>query len=638
MMIRGLLLAVCSLLIWAAGCATTGPCALDYIILPEQKTVAIRDPAMLPPAPIPPLPPPRTVAEKDPPQTGEWRLSLDEAIHLALINAKVVRVLTGLTAVSSGKTIYDAAITNTTIDQAQAAFDPTATHRTRYNHIETPGALLDPFHPGRSLLFGTLGNDFHAESGVTKTNVVGGQWAVNWVEDPNWSFSDLLGSRVPLYPQNRSFLEASYTQPLLQGGGFKVNMAPIVIARLDTERSFFDYKDSVQELVRSTIEGYWNLVQARTDEWARQIQVDQSEEAYKREKARLESGFADLRDVAQARVTYNQFRASLIAAKATVIAREGALRNLLGLPPSGCPPIVPNSAPSSTRLRPDWDALLCLAEQRRPDIVELKLILEADQVRLVQAENQNMPRLDAIALYRWNGLSGVMPSGDYLASRPGQFTDWTVGINFSVPLGLRDARARVRQQSLVIARDRANIEQGLHAAVHQLALTVRDLDSNYEQYLAYKETRAAALINLRVQIEQFRANRNIYLNVLQALNDWGNSVSQEALSLISYNVSLATLERQTGTILDTHGLVFHEERFRAAGPLGVFGHGQCYPAALPGAGMPDRYPGTAEPGENAFDLTKPNLRPGERKDESELPAPRQMPGELPAPRQVPPDR
>ena len=55
--------------------------------------------------------------------------------------------------------------------------------------------------------------------------------------------------------------------------------------------------------------------------------------------------------------------------------------------------------------------------------------------------------------------------------------------------------------------------------------------------------------------------------MLQALNDWGNAVSSEAQQLLTYNIALATLERQTGTILETHGLVFDEERFRAAGPL-----------------------------------------------------------------------
>jgi outer membrane protein TolC len=266
--------------------------------------------------------------------------------------------------------------------------------------------------------------------------------------------------------------------------------------------------------------------------------------------------------------------------------------------------------------------LVRLAEERRPDIVELKIILEADQVRLVQAENQALPRLDAVALYRWNGLSGELPNEDHLASRPGQFTDWSVGVNFSVPLGLRQGRAQARQQKLLIARDRANVEQQVHAAVHQLASTVRDLDSAFEQYQALKETRTAADINLNLQMEKFRAGQTIYLNVLQALNDWGSAVSSEAQQLLTYNINLANLERRTGTILETHGLVFTEERFRAAGPLGIWGHDRLYPAAEIPVGTPHLYPGTGEPAENSFDLRNPVLR--DIKPPEELPNPKAL--------------
>src|SRR5262249_12405165 len=158
-------------------------------------------------------------------------------------------------------------------------------------------------------------------------------------------------------------LNLSYTQPLLQGAGFRVNMAPIVIARLNTEQSFFQYKDSVQNLVLGTIQVYWNLVQARVAVWARKIQEQQAKEAYDRQEALVKTGLSDLGPLSQTRVTYYQFRASRIAAEADVLTQEGALRNLLGLPSNDDRQIIPTSAPVSRRLPHDWDALVRLAEQ-----------------------------------------------------------------------------------------------------------------------------------------------------------------------------------------------------------------------------------------------------------------------------------
>ncbi|MBX7103289.1 MAG: TolC family protein [Gemmataceae bacterium] len=588
------------LMIGVVGCTTTAGEVCRNAILPEARVVATRDPGQLPTARIPDSVAPRTVSDPRPQET-EWRLSLDEAIKVALDNARVIRVLAGVTAVSSGRTVYDPAIALTAIDQEQGRFDPNFQQKNRYTRLENAAAFLDLIEPNRALLTNTVSDEFRSDVGLNKTNVLGGEWGLNWVETPT-RFGGL--GITPLNPQNRSAVELSYNQPLLQGGGFVVNTAPIVIARLNTERSFFQYKGSVQDLVSGVIEAYWNLVFARTELWARQIQVQQAEGAYKREEARKASGLGDLKDVAQAKSTYTQFKALLVAAEAAVLTREGALRNILGIPPDDGRVLVPVSAPTNKRLRPEWNQIVQLAEQRRPDIVELKLVVEADQVRRAQLANGALPRLDLTGLYRWNGFSGEMPNGERLATGAGQYTDWSVGVNFSVPLGLRQARARVREIELLTARDRAFVDQSVHAAIHELAATMRDLDSSYEQYLAYRQSRAAGLENLLVQLEQFRADRAIYLSVLQALNDWGNSVTNESRALVSYNIQLATLERQTGTILETHGLVFAEERFRMAGPLG-WSHCRDYPKALPPGGEPQKYPSTGEPGENSFDLKNP---------------------------------
>jgi len=600
-----LLGALAAVALCAVGCKVPLGQVVDAGWVHEQQTIPYEDPAPLPSVPIPNLPSPPTVAADKPSDRDSWTLSLDEAIRVTLENTKVVRIFTGLGAVNSGRTIYDAAIATTAIDQQQARFDPALTADLTYTRNESPvfGPIL-----GDRLGTGVVGSrlDVLRKSvGLSKVNTLGGRAAVNVIDDVTRQSPAGGGPN----PTDRRALEFSYTQPLLQGGGFQFNTAPIVLARIDTERSYFQFKNATQDLVRGTIEAYWNLVFARLAVWATEIQYDQAEESYKIAMARRVVGLGDAGTEAQAKVTFNQFRASLIAARADVLDREAALRNVIGLPPADGRVLIPTSSPANLRLKPEWDLLLRFAEQRRPDIVELKLVLEADAQRKLQAENSALPRLDATALYRWNGLSGrLAPFGERVTGDPSQFTDWTVGATFSVPLGLREGRARVREQDLIIVKDRANLEQGLHSAGHELALTVRQLESAYEQYLAFRDTRAAAFVNLDLQTARFREGTVIFLNVLQALNDWGNAIRSEARALTDYNILLATLEQQTGTILETHGLVFVEERFRAIGPLCLPGREREYPQDLQPVGEPTRYPGRGVPSESAFDLTKPEIR------------------------------
>jgi outer membrane protein TolC len=565
-------------------------------ILPEQRRIEVRQPSELSKAPIPYVPRPPTVADPQFDAPPHY-LSLTDAINLGLENLEVVRILSGVTAFSSGRTVYDVAITNTSIDQARANFDPSVNLNNSWNHFEQP-----QLNPLNAVVGGGQSDNHNFDYGLSKRTLTGGviDFGVNSARN------NLLPSARLANPQTNSSLDLSYTQPLLQGGGATANRIPIVLARINTERSFFQYKDSVQNHVQSVIEGYWALVSARTDLWVREQQAAQSEFANLRTQTQREIGISNLGEAAQTQVAVENFRANLIAAKANVLQREAAFRNVLGLPPYEPSRIVPVSPLIDEKIEIDWEGILSLAETQRPDIIELKLVLEADQQRLLVSKNQASPRLDGVALYRWNGIEGELPLGGAVSSSAGQFTDWTLGVNFSVPLGLRRDRALLRQQELVIRRDQANLQQGLHQAIHILAANLRNLDQYYAQYRRFQAVREAAKLNLDQQMESYNEGLIQFIVVLQAIVDWGNSVSSEAQFLVLYNTELARLERETGSILEAQGIAFFEERYGSLGPRGRFANNECYPYATRPKNSPiDRFGTGDKPSEEFFDLSDP---------------------------------
>lgn len=584
-------------------------------IFPEQRSLEIRDPSSLTQYDVYTEEfsqyPPETVLQTTRPRiqvtdpnnkvseiTQPRYMSLDEAIQIALRNSEVVRVLGGLSAASSGRTIYDAATTNTTIDQNRALFDPNFFLNNTYTKTENPSAFITSIPLGTSAITGIRSDAYTFSTGLTKQSVYGtsGSLTLNTVHNM------FRPGVFALDPQYTSTLEANVTQPLWRGADPDANYTPILIARINTERSFFQYKNAVQNLVRSVIEAYWQLVFARVDVWVRSQQLKRGNFDLERIKGRVKRELDNQAVLAQTRVAYLSFKSSYIQAQSTLLQREAALRNLLGLPPEDGTQIVPTSNLGTKKLPIDWAELLFLAETNRPDLIELKLVLEADEQLLVQNENQSLPSLDAVASYRWNGLSGNMPNRTYLSSNFGQFTTWSLGVNFSVPLGLRQARAGVRQQQLNIARDKANLKQGFHSVIHELATTVRTLDQNYALYEVFRESREASSFNLERQIKDFERGRSIYLNVLQAITDWGNAVSSEANTLTQYNISLAEIERATGTILESHGIRFVEERFGALGPLGRWGEPMFYPHATPPTDNESQYPDSGVKSESQFKL------------------------------------
>ena len=321
------------------------------LVLPEQRTMQVRDPSQLQRLVVPDTPSPPTVTE---PRTEEpvRMVSLDDALRVALENSEVVRVLLGVTAVNSGRTVYDSAVSNTVIDQQRGRFDPTISVGNNFSRTEALLGVLDPMNPVQAQIAGIRADSYNLNLGLSQRNVTGGTASLGVLQTP----TRFQPGVFPLNPQNTPQLNLGYTQPLLQGGGVRANVAPIVISRINTELSYFQFKDAMQDMVRGVVEAYWNVVFARTDVWARQQQADQGRAAHERATARLNSGIGNAAEVAQTRSAWANFRATLIASRANLLQREAVLRNMLGLPPTDPFHIVPVTFPNRDRLQPDWNA------------------------------------------------------------------------------------------------------------------------------------------------------------------------------------------------------------------------------------------------------------------------------------------
>ncbi|MEY2727248.1 MAG: hypothetical protein RLZZ458_3115, partial [Planctomycetota bacterium] len=71
----------------------------------------------------------------------------------------------------------------------------------------------------------------------------------------------------------------------------------------------------------------------------------------------------------------------------------------------------------------------------------------------------------------------------------------------------------------------------------------------------------------------------------------------------AYNTDLASLEEQSGTILETHGIRFVEERYGSIGPHSWYlEESQNYPLDLKPTPNSPRYEATKQASEEAFEL------------------------------------
>src|SRR5208337_2043469 len=105
-----------------------------------------------------------------------------------------------------------------------------------------------------------------------------------------------------------------------------------------------------------------------------------------------------------------------------------------------------------------------------------------------------LPRLDAVAKYRFLGLGNQLVAADSQADTStqqgreanalnnmllGDYQEWTLGFEFKMPLGFRKEMAKVRNSELRLARERAVLQEEELELSHELGQSIRDLDANY---------------------------------------------------------------------------------------------------------------------------------------------------------------
>jgi outer membrane protein TolC len=526
------------------------------------------------------LTPPRTPTS--PEATEIWELSLSDAIGVALQNSEVVRTLvggdvsaepgelSGATSIGGGAvgaaggiTIYDPAIAEQRVAEALSVFDTTFAASMFWTRIDQPPGVIF----GGGIPIPNQRDQAAFSSSLTKMFATGATGGVAF--NTNYFFRPPFGGmRTPAqYTPNAEF---TLRQPLLQGAGSDFNRAPIVIARLTSDITLWDFKRAMLGLVRSVEEAYWDLQAAHVALRTVEELIPYASEAVRLIEVREEIGTRIAAETAQARTQFLDFRQQRVQALATALARETALRNLMGLPPSDGRRIVPSDQPRRAPVHIDWPTTVQAALDYRPDVVRGRLGVRVRELQILMAKNSLQPSLDIEGLWRVNGLDNELDEAIGLLN-DNQFTDWQLGITFSVPIGLRQASANVQAAGLRLDKDRALLRQTTHSAVHRLGDIIRNLESLYGQYQLAVQRVNETQVWVKGRFEQLKEPTTrpgeegqdtlllALTNLQAALQSWASAASDASSLLAQYNTSLAELEEAKGTLLNQYGIQIAED-------------------------------------------------------------------------------
>lgn len=440
-------------------------------------------------------------------------------------------------------------IAETRVTEAESAFDPLFTFRASGGQRQEPATSF--FSGAKEVNEQT----FDASVDLSERTRLGTIWSLGFQTNDLQTNSQYFNYR----PQWSDTFTFSVTQPLLRGGWRAVNEAQTKLARADLRAANADFRAVLQDTLASAERAYWRLVFLRGDLALKRRSLETAKELLRVAQKRLDAGAGTRIEVVQAEAGVAEREKDVIAAESALSDGEDLLRSFV-FP-------FPDTEGEEIRIVPaddvasmggagasvDTSDRIRTAFASRPDVQAFTERLEAAGIRVVQAENDLLPRLDVFGQIGFLGIDDgffqalqPLPTGDYPA--------WQVGITLEIPLGNRGARARHRRAVLEQSRALAGFESLKNQVVLEVRTAARAIETANRQIDATRKATAAAEAQFEAEQDRVAAQKATNYELLQVEDDLSRARTQELLALVGLRAAVVELERSTGTYLSWRGL------------------------------------------------------------------------------------
>lgn len=504
--------------------------------------------------------------------------SLDEAILTALQRNKVAetsalaaagatRVLQTPDAVS---TVYDSAIQETGVLFGRRGLEAAL------SDFDTRWTTTMNWGRDKRILHASAPGPFTAETaafstGLDKALASGGSVGVFHT----WDYLG-QGAGTPLYPSTYSgSIGATVRQPLLAGSGTEFTRVAgpvrpgfgaiagvsqgVVIARINQDITLADFERAVRSGLRDIENAYWDLYLAYRNYDNATATHESAFQSWKESQAKVEVGTGELADELQARDRFYQTRADVELALNELYKSEALLRRMVSLPMNDGTVLRPSTEPTRAEFKPDWDSSILNGLTQRVELRRQKWQIKSLQLQLNAARSLVRPSLDAVGSYGINGFGdqlisqggsngyGSMTGGDDLAT-------WSMGLEMSMPVGLRQARSQARNYELQLARANAILVAQEESVALEIANAMQDVaaawkaaESNYNRF----EAASQRLPLLKAKLDVGTTTLDLVLRAEASVAEAERAYYQQ---LIAYNKAINNLNLAAGTILQVNNV------------------------------------------------------------------------------------
>ncbi len=409
---------------------------------------------------------------------------------------------------------------------------------------------------------------------LSKATPTGGSFSIGWTN----TRSETNSTFYFLNPAYDSGLTFSISQSLLRGFGTDVNRAQIEVARRSKDISRVQFEQVVIATVQAVESAYWNLIYAIDNLKVKQHSLKLAQDLLDQTQTRVRIGTSAPIDIVQSEATVASREVDIIVAENQVENAADLLKDLMGFenPEDWKSRIVPTDALEATTTLANLDQSIAEALQRRPDLRQMALETEINQINVVSARNAVLPQLNLGLNYGFTGVGGTQTivdpdTGEVIETIPGGWSDaqsqiwnrdynqWSAGITFSYPLENTTAKANLAQQRFALSASKQNTALAQQRIIGEVRNAVRGLEASAKAIAAAVKSRELAERNLDAEEKKFANGMSTAFNVVKIQDDLASAQASELQARVFYRQAEAVYKTAVGSMLESMGVGIKDE-------------------------------------------------------------------------------
>ncbi len=450
------------------------------------------------------------------------QLTLNEAIRMAAEKNLDVRA-----------ELYNPAQYEADINRYRAIYDPLFYLQTSYT--DSNAAMIN-----------SSGQTFTLNSSLSKLFWTGGSAAVTFN-------NGYISSNVAI-PSNswQTGLGVSISQPLLKNMGREATEIAINVSRFSKFASLERFNSILLSTVAQVRTEYFKLYSLREQRNVKKVSLELAQKILSETQGRIKAGVLPAMEIFNAEFGVATREKELIDAELAVNNQVDVLRLLLQMNDKKGEDLQTVDLPPRDRFVVIESEAIQQA-LNRPDIREQKRNLELSELQTRNLRQKIRPDLTLMASAQLTGQdSAYQRNFDKVLTF--DYPVWSIGLNFSYPLGNGEAENDYRKSRLKTEQISLQIRSLEETAANEARAAIRGIEAGYKQIEVTDRGAKFAEERLRSFIRKNEVGLATSKDVLDVENDLDVAKSNQINAVVGYANALTRYWQVTGELLEREGI------------------------------------------------------------------------------------